>query len=314
MNSTKLGIEYLPKPFWKTTSTDIISIKERRIGVIDGPISRRLFDYFDEYKNFTSENDEYSMNTHSAIVSSIIKDIYLPSKLYVTQVECGGSNDSEESMVKALEWLVIDKKIEIVNISLGFYNNCKGDCLWDKRFKKLNDIYNVIIVVSGGNTNESHKNDSISCPGCAKTAITVGALNLEFNIDKEMNLKPIPELKKPDIYANGYINITMSDGYGWNVWKNSGTSFSSPIIVGLIAKYYDEIVQTPEFTQIKNFLSSIDLFLNKKGLYNEKDKIKEIFKPKLKASEKENSCYLNKENIISFLTELTPIKEKKATS
>ena len=74
----------------KTTSTDIISIKERRIGVIDGPISRRWFDYFDEYKNFTSENDEYSMNTHSAIVSSIIKDIYLPSKLYVTQVECGG--------------------------------------------------------------------------------------------------------------------------------------------------------------------------------------------------------------------------------
>ena len=71
-----------------------------------------------------------------------------------------------------------------------------------------------------------------------------------------MNLKPIPELKT-DIYANGYINITMSDGY---VWKISGTSFSSPIIVGLIAKYYDEIVQTPEFEQIKNFLSSIDLF------------------------------------------------------
>ena len=99
----------------------------------------------------------------------------------------------------------------------------------------------------------------------------------------------------------------MSDGY---VWKISGTSFSSPIIVGLIAKYYDEIVQTPEFLQIKNFLSSIDLFLNKKGLYNENDKIKEIFKPKLKALEKENSCYLNKENIISFLTELT-YKEKK---
>ena len=99
----------------------------------------------------------------------------------------------------------------------------------------------------------------------------------------------------------------MSDGY---VCKISGTSFSSPIIVGLIAKYYDEIVQTPEFSQIKNFLSSIDLFLNKKGLYNEKDKIKEIFKPKLKALEKENSCYLNKENIISFLTELT-YKEKK---
>ena len=222
-----------------------------------------------------------------------------------------GGNDSEESMVKALEWLVIDKKIEIVNISLGFTIIAKETVYGIKDFKKLNDIYNVIIVVSGGNTNESHKNDSISCPGCAKTAITVGALNLEFNIDKEMNLKPIPELKKPDIYANGYINITMSDGY---VCKISGTSFSSPIIVGLIAKYYDEIVQTPEFSQIKNFLSSIDLFLNKKGLYNEKDKIKEIFKPKLKALEKENSCYLNKENIISFLTELTPIKEKKATS
>ena len=46
-----------------------------------------------------------------------------------------GGNDSEESMVKALEWLVIDKKIEIVNISLGFYNNCKGDCLWIKDLK-----------------------------------------------------------------------------------------------------------------------------------------------------------------------------------
>lgn len=311
MNSTKLGIEYLPKLFWKTTSTDIISIKERRIGIIDGPISRRLFDYFDEYKNFTSENDEYSTNAHSAIVSSIIKDIYLPSKLYVTQVECGGSNNSDESIMKALEWLVIEKKVEIINISLGFYNNCKGGCLWDKRFKKLNDLYNVIIVVSGGNTNESHKNDSISCPGCAKTAITVGALNLKFEIDKEMNLKPIPELKKPDIYANGYINITISNG---DVWNRSGTSFSSPIIVGLIAKYYDEIVQTPESTQIKNFLSSIDLFLNKKGLYNEKNKIQEIFKPKLKELEKENSCYLKKENIISFLTKLIDIKEKKATS
>lgn len=311
MNSTKLGIEYLPKAFWNTKTSDIISIKERRIGVIDGPISRGVFENFDEYKNFTSEHDEYSFNLHSSIVSSIIKDIYLPSKLYVTQVECEGENSSEESIMKALQWLVIEKKVEIINISLGFYNNCKGDCLWDKRFKKLNDLYNVIIVVSGGNTNESHKKDSISCPGCAQTAITVGALNLEFNIDQEMNLMPLPELKKPDIYANGHINITLLDG---SVCTSSGTSFSSPIIVGLIAKYYDEIVQTPELTQLKNFLSSIDFFLTKKGLDNEKNKIQEIFKPKLEELEKESSCYLNKKNIISFLTELTPIKEKKATS
>lgn len=251
----KMNIKYLPHKVWKEDKIE--PIKKIKIGVIDGAVNDLLFDDYSEYKNFTTKVDNDINALHSALVCSIIKDIYPPSELYVAQVYCNDTESSTESIMRALNWLV-EKKVDIINISLGFYNNCSGDCLWGIRFKKLQTDYGVIIVVAGGNSNSKYPNHTISCPGCSSNVITVGALNKECMVDKKINLIPLKTNNKPELYANGYITSVMNDNKSMEF---QGSSFSSPIVAALIAKKYNIICPSVDMNQTISALQGIQNYL-----------------------------------------------------
>jgi len=307
MEKNKLNIKYLPAKTWSYTNK-IESIEKIKIGVIDGALNPELFNDYTEYYNFTENTNENFNVAHSAVISSIIKDIYPSSQLYISQVYCGENDtqkESSESILKALSWLV-QNEVSIINMSLGFYNNCKGDCLWEQRFKILQEKYGVIIVVAGGNTHPEHPNHSISCPGCSCNTITVGSLDMKLYIDKEMNLKPIPERNKPDLYVNGYVNVELLDG---SLKVYSGTSFSAPIIVGLIAKHYGQLIKNPDISQVVQILNGIENYLKINDVNYEKQKLKEV---RTGLEEKGNNLkvLINNQKIIGFLKKTIQINNE----
>lgn len=258
----KMKIKYIPHKIWKDNKIE--PMNKVKIGVIDGALNNYLFDDYSKYENFTTKNDCDMNQIHSALICSIIKDIYPPSELYVAQVYCNDERNSTESIIKALQWLV-QKNVNIINISLGFYNNCNGACLWEERFKKLQEDYGVIIVVSGGNSNINYPNHTISCPGCSSNVITVGALNKECQIDENMNLVPLTTNSKPEVYANGYVAAIMNNN---ECHEYSGTSFSSPIVAALIAKNYNIIVKSVDINQITVTLQGMSNHLKMNNINN----------------------------------------------
>lgn len=294
------------KKCWFEEDIKEVPINGQKIGIVDGPINSHLANV-KNIKYCGSENNEeedsYDL-THASIVCSIIKAISPSSEISVAQVISKDRNKiSERDFMKAVKWLVVKEKVSIINISLGFYNNCKDVQDWDKRFNLLKKKYNVIVVVSAGNTVEEHPNASITSPGCSKEVITVGALDKDLKVSKKINLNKIPG--KPDLYANGYVKLTLLNN---EVTTCCGTSFSAPIVVGLIARYYYLVVKSISKQNLEIILSNVfDNFIctirNLYGVTFETDEFittKEIEK-KLKSTCLEQDCMINYTDIVSFL-------------
>lgn len=294
------------KKCWFEKDIKVVPINGQKIGIVDGPINSHLANV-KNIKYCGSENNEEEDScdfTHASIICSIIKAISPSSEISVAQVISKDRNKIyERDIMNALEWLVVKEKVAIINISLGFYNNGKDVQDWDKRFNLLKKNYNVIVVVSAGNTAEEHPNASITSPGCSKEVITVGALDKDLKVSKKINLNKIPG--KPDLYANGYVNLTLLNN---EVVPCCGTSFSAPIVVGLIARYYYLMVKSISKQNLEAILSDIfDNFIctiqNLYGVTFETDEfitIKEIEK-KLKSTCLEQDCMIKYTDIVSFL-------------
>lgn len=279
----QLQIEYSNKKCWSELNVDNIPFSKQKIGVIDGPINSNLVKKIKNQEYFSDEDGEKdSMDlTHASIVCSIIQNISPLSEISIAQVfSKDGSKASTKSVVNALKWLVIKEKVNIINMSLGFYNNCSGHCAWDRILKQIKEKYHVVVIVSAGNTCSEHPGASITSPGCSSEVITVGGLDEDLCISNEMNVDKIEG--KPELYANGIVNIKLLDGQTQRV---EGTSFAAPIITGLIDKYYADIIYSsiPEkqFSEnIKNIFCNIihyiqkvsDVEIEKKSI----EKLKEI--------------------------------------
>lgn len=129
-----MQIEYLNKKCWSELNVRTIPFSRQKIGVIDGPINSHLVKKIKSQKCFSDEEGEKDSLTltHASIVCSIIQDISPLSEISVAQVFCEDrSKASTRSVVEALHWLVVEEKVNIINMSLGFYNNCSGCCDWD---------------------------------------------------------------------------------------------------------------------------------------------------------------------------------------
>lgn len=246
-------MKYLDNPYWKSLS--YLKIKSiNKIGIIDGGYIDRLVsqkNIFGE-KSFTYyESNVASIENsakHGTIVANIITDISPGSQLYIAKVlgdedkRCG--INAEQKIISALEWLV-EQEVDIINISLGTYHKCDGHCDLAKVIEGISKNTKTIVVVSAGNIGKNHLiNESenyISCPGCANYAISVGALDMTGNLDNSINLKNDFVPSKPDVFVNGHICFDINqDGQFYN-YEVAGTSFSAPIIVGLLSYGYEYV-------------------------------------------------------------------------
>lgn len=161
--------------------------------------------------------------------------------------------DTIEEVISFIEFLITDQKCTIINMSGGFeYSELKSynSSYFDKWLDIIISKYNVLFVKSAGNK------DYITSPGNSINSIVVGNLETKEEyfssiVHKSTNLcmrehsgyiqQPFSLNNKPDICAPGtylefpFIIPNSTTYFPFTKYYPTGTSFSAPIITGVIA-------------------------------------------------------------------------------
>ncbi|MGB9886832.1 MAG: S8 family peptidase [Moorellales bacterium] len=159
---------------------------------------------------------------HGTSVARIIKHYAPGAQLYVAKI--GNERPMEGALLKALEWAA-DRRANIINISSGFRRKgCRGQCDLGELIDRIAEETSIVIVVAAGNGGP--KEDTITCPGCAKNALTVGAIDPHGNL-AHYSGRGVPGWLKPNLLAPGEVVINDVPCYG--------TSYAAPIVSGILA-------------------------------------------------------------------------------
>ena len=144
--------------------------------------------------------------------------------------------------------------VDLINTSLGYYTF--DDPVKDYRYRDLNGQFalmsrqaskaadkGMIVVCSAGNSGaDSWK--KITPPGDAFNVLTVGAIDKDGVLAKFSSVGNTADGRvKPDVVAVGFEATVM--GIDGQLRKANGTSFSSPIMCGMVACLWQSL---PELT------------------------------------------------------------------
>jgi hypothetical protein len=163
--------------------------------------------------------------------------------LFVTE-DASSENPLEESLwVEAAE--EADRLgVDIINSSLGYfdfdnsaydhtYSQMNGSSTFISQGAEIAYSRGMIVVTSAGNSGGT-ANPYIAAPADAVSVIAVGAVNTAGVKASFSSIGPSFDNRvKPDVMAQGVASV-LSDENG-NIVTANGTSFSSPILAGMIA-------------------------------------------------------------------------------
>ena len=207
--------------------------------------------------NFVDRNEDfYSRNSHGTLVLSTMGG-YAENQLVGTAPDAGyylfitedinSENPVEESLwVEAAE--VADSLgVDIINSSLGYfdydnpaysysYEDMDGTTSFVSRGADIAFTRGMVVVVSAGNSGNSG-DPHISVPADAINVLTVGAVTASGNYASFSSIGPSADGRiKPDVMAQGQSAV-LSNTSG-NITTASGTSFSGPIMAGMVASFW----------------------------------------------------------------------------
>jgi hypothetical protein len=205
--------------------------------------------------DFTGEGTE-DLHGHGTHVAGIVastdltyKGIAHGSNLFNVKVLDKNGSGYGSDVIKGIEWAV-DNGAEIISMSFGAeIDSCNGE---DAISKAVDKAVNkgVVVIVAAGNAGPG--SETITSPGCAKEAITIGATDGN-DIASFSSRGPTADGRiKPDLVAPG-IRITST----WlnNEFKSlSGTSTATPHVSGVVALLL-ELNSSLNTHDLKNILS-----------------------------------------------------------
>jgi subtilisin family serine protease len=173
--------------------------------------------------------------------------------LFVTE------DDTSENPVEESLWVEAAEKadslgVDIINTSLGYfeydnpayshtYSEMNGTTAFISRGAEIAFSRGMIVVTAAGNEGATD-NPHIGAPADAVSVIAVGAVNSVKNLTSFSSIGPSFDGRiKPDVMAQGQAAV-LSDPVG-NIISANGTSFSSPIMSGMVACLWQAF---PNFT------------------------------------------------------------------
>ena len=183
-------------------------------------------------------------------------------------------DDTSENPVEESLWVEAAERadslgVDIINTSLGYfdydndayshtYSEINGTTAFISRGAEIAFSRGMIIVTSAGNsggTSDPH----IATPADAVSVIAVGAVNSSEVLTSFSSVGPSFDQRiKPDVMAQGQAAI-VSDAAG-NIVTANGTSFSSPIMAGMIACLWQAFPQKTNREIRELVLKSADKF------------------------------------------------------
>lgn len=150
--------------------------------------------------------------------------------LIIGKVLSNTGSGSTFGILNGMQWAVLSEQADIVNMSLGGSGTSCGGPLVEM-VEALSD--KALFVISAGN---SFTRETIGLPGCAPSALTVGAIDREGNTASFSSRGPSPDghSAKPDIASQGVsVVAAASGGLGDTAYRvYSGTSMAAPHVAG----------------------------------------------------------------------------------
>lgn len=229
--------------------------------------------------NFPDRNTSiYTRNSHGTSVLSCMAG-YVDNQLVGTAPDAQyylfitedtySENPVEESYwVEAAE-MADSLGVDVINTSLGYFEYDNPDYRFsysdmngiktfaargaDKAFSK-----GMICVTSAGNSGNS-ANPHIATPADAITTLTVGAVDASENYVSFSSIGPSFDGRvKPDVCAKG-LSATVSNTSG-GITTASGTSFSSPIMAGMVATFWSAVPNMTNAQIVQFVKESADIY------------------------------------------------------
>ncbi|MCG8331643.1 MAG: S8 family serine peptidase [Chitinophagales bacterium] len=134
---------------------------------------------------------------------------------------------------------------DIVTSSLGYTRF--DDTLFNHKWEQLNGTTAVaskasaiaskkglLVLNSAGNEGSSNWR-YIGIPADVASTLSVGAITLDGNLASFSSVGPTADERiKPDVVAPG-ARVALADAYSYKVSRGSGTSFSTPMVAGMVA-------------------------------------------------------------------------------
>jgi subtilisin family serine protease len=204
--------------------------------------------------DFVSRNtDFYTGDSHGAMVLSCIGG-YKENELIGTAPDASyylfrTEDDSSENPVEESYWVEAAEKadslgVDVINTSLGYfgfddtaydhtYSEMDGKTSFMTRGAEIAFSRGMIVVVSAGNEGAT-VNPHVGVPADGISVLTVGAVTSGKSVTGFSSIGPSFDGRiKPDVMAQGQ-SVVLSDSAG-NIGTANGTSFSSPIMAGMVA-------------------------------------------------------------------------------
>ncbi len=215
-------------------------------------VSCKVIGGYDFVNNDNDPMDDHGHGTHVAGITSangVLKGVAPDSKLLAYKVLDSYGSGWNDVIIKSIERAVdpngdndFSDHAGIISMSLGGYGN--PDSPLSKAVDAAVDS-GVVVVVAAGNWGPSEQ--SISSPGTARKALTVGATDKTDKLTDFSSRGPVVwdggAIVKPDVVAPGVQLCSAQWDSAWDDRKCfddkhvaiSGTSMATPVVSGAVA-------------------------------------------------------------------------------
>ena len=161
--------------------------------------------------------------------------------------------------------------VDVVNTSLGYrvfdnpnydysYEDLDGQTTFSARGANIAFDKGMILVTSAGNSGNSSF-PTVGTPGDSPGTLTIGAVSSNGNYASFSSIGPTVDGRiKPDVMAQGSNAAVISTG--GNVGFSSGTSFSSPIMAGVVTCLWQSRLEVPNGYIMQIIRESASLYNN----------------------------------------------------
>lgn len=207
----------------------------------------QLIPFYDVVKGQSVAYDDHGHGTHVAGIccgkgtgggsAGTYRGVAPGVNLYAAKVLDSGGSGSDSQVIAGIEWCVT-QAVDVISISIGGGPSDGNDGM-SQAVNAAVDA-GVAVVAAAGNSGDGP--ESVTTPGAASKAITVGAaadtgsngIHLTPWSSRGPNLA-IPAITKPDIVAPGDAVTSAQSGTVSGYVSMSGTSMATPFVAGSVA-------------------------------------------------------------------------------